>query len=181
MASRPFAWEKSYPEGVSWDAPIKITTLGALIDGTVKTHGGRTAFEFRDRTITYAELGAEAERFSAALQRAGIGKGMTVALYLPNTPHHPISFFGAAKMGVRLAHLSPLDAERVLAYKLKDSGARVLVTTDIAPLFGTALKLFEAGLVDRLIVMDQGRVVADGPKDQVLAALAGRTLHVAAG
>ncbi|KWI75301.1 type I secretion system permease/ATPase [Burkholderia ubonensis] len=36
-------------------------------------------------------------------------------------------------------------------------------------------------LVDRLIVMDQGRVVADGPKDQVLAALAGRTLHVAAG
>ena len=154
MASRPFAWEKSYPEGVSWDAPIKITTLGALIDGTVKTHGGRTAFEFRDRTITYAELGAEAERFSAALQRAGIGKGMTVALYLPNTPHHPISFFGAAKMGVRLAHLSPLDAERVLAYKLKDSGARVLVTTDIAPLFGTALKLFEAGLVDRLIVAE---------------------------
>ncbi|WP_175748258.1 type I secretion system permease/ATPase [Burkholderia ambifaria] len=36
-------------------------------------------------------------------------------------------------------------------------------------------------LVDRLIVMDQGRVVADGPKDQVLAALAGRKLHVAAG
>ncbi|MBP0592610.1 type I secretion system permease/ATPase [Paraburkholderia sp. LEh10] len=36
-------------------------------------------------------------------------------------------------------------------------------------------------LVNRVIVMDQGRVVADGPKDQVLAALAGRTLHVAAG
>lgn len=34
-------------------------------------------------------------------------------------------------------------------------------------------------LVNRLIVMDQGRVVADGPKEQVLAALAGRTLHVA--
>jgi ATP-binding cassette subfamily C protein LapB len=36
-------------------------------------------------------------------------------------------------------------------------------------------------LVNRVIVMDQGRVVADGPKDQVLAALAGRKLHVAAG
>lgn len=35
-------------------------------------------------------------------------------------------------------------------------------------------------LVDRLIVMDHGRVVADGPRDVVLAALAGRTLHVAA-
>ncbi|WP_421377121.1 type I secretion system permease/ATPase [Paraburkholderia sp. DD10] len=36
-------------------------------------------------------------------------------------------------------------------------------------------------LVNRLIVMDQGRVVADGPKEQVLAALAGRKLHVATG
>jgi len=35
-------------------------------------------------------------------------------------------------------------------------------------------------LVDRLIVMDHGRVVADGPRDAVLAALAGRKLHVAA-
>ena len=26
-------------------------------------------------------------------------------------------------------------------------------------------------LVDRLIVMDMGRIVADGPKDQVIAAL----------
>ena len=35
-------------------------------------------------------------------------------------------------------------------------------------------------LVNRIIVIDQGRVVADGPKDQVLAALAGGKLNVAA-
>ena len=34
-------------------------------------------------------------------------------------------------------------------------------------------------LVNRLIVMDGGKVVADGPKDAVLAALAGGKLHVA--
>ncbi len=34
-------------------------------------------------------------------------------------------------------------------------------------------------LVDRLIVMDQGRIIADGPKAEVLNALAGRKLHVA--
>jgi ATP-binding cassette, subfamily C, bacterial LapB len=33
-------------------------------------------------------------------------------------------------------------------------------------------------LVNRLIVMDQGRVIADGPKDQVLAALAGGKINV---
>lgn len=34
-------------------------------------------------------------------------------------------------------------------------------------------------LVNRLIVVDNGRIVADGPKDQVLEALAGGKLHVA--
>jgi ATP-binding cassette subfamily C protein LapB len=34
-------------------------------------------------------------------------------------------------------------------------------------------------LVNRLIVIDQGRVVADGPKDQVLAALAAGKVAVA--
>jgi len=35
-------------------------------------------------------------------------------------------------------------------------------------------------LVDRLIVMDHGRVVADGPKELVLAALAKGKVNVAA-
>lgn len=33
-------------------------------------------------------------------------------------------------------------------------------------------------LVDRLILMDQGRIVADGPRDKVLAALAGGKVEV---
>jgi long-chain acyl-CoA synthetase len=154
MASRPFAWEKSYPPGVTWDAPIRVETLGAMLDGAVRAFSERPVFEFRDQLITFAELGQRAEQFGGALLRAGIGAGDTVALYLPNTPHHPISFFGAAKAGIRLVHLSPLDAERVLAYKLKDAGARILVTTDVAPLFGMALKLYEAGLIDKLIVAE---------------------------
>jgi ATP-binding cassette, subfamily C, bacterial LapB len=35
-------------------------------------------------------------------------------------------------------------------------------------------------LVNRLIVVDQGRIVADGPKERVLAALAGGQIHAAA-
>ncbi|MDP3548542.1 MAG: AMP-binding protein, partial [Phreatobacter sp.] len=137
-----------------WDTPIKITTLGSLIDEATDSFASRPAFEFRDRIITYGDLGERVRQFGAALLRAGLGSGDTVGLYLPNMPTHPISFFGAAKAGIRLVHLSPLDAERVLAYKLKDAGARTLVTSNIAPLFGMALKLHEQGLVDRLIVAE---------------------------
>ncbi len=80
--------------------------------------------------------------------------GDAVALYLPNTPYHPIAFFAALKCGARIVHLSPLDAERELAFKLKDSGARVLVTTNIGFMALMAQKFRTDGLVDHLIVGD---------------------------
>jgi long-chain acyl-CoA synthetase len=152
MDRRPFAWERSYPAGVRWDAPLETTTLPALLDDAVTAYGARTAIEFRDRPISFADLGREVDRAAAAFLRAGIAPGSSLALYLPNTPWHPVAFFGGAKAGVRLVHLSPLDAERELAHKLEDSGARTLVTTNIGGMAAMGLKLLDAGLLDRVIV-----------------------------
>jgi long-chain acyl-CoA synthetase len=147
-------WEKSYPPGVRWDAPIPTATLPALFDGFVSRWSSRPAYEYRDRRTTYAELGHAVAAFASGLMGLGIGPGTTVALYLPNTPYHPISFFGSLKAGARIAHLSPLDAERELAFKLRDSGARVLITTNIGFMGLLAQKLKADGLVDYLIVGD---------------------------
>ena len=51
-------------------------------------------------------------------------------------------------------HLSPLDGEIALSHKLTDSGARVLVTSNLSALLPTALKFFDKGLLDRLIVCE---------------------------
>ncbi|KFG70099.1 dicarboxylate--CoA ligase PimA [Microvirga sp. BSC39] len=147
-----FPWERSYPPGVRWDAPIVPSTLPKLLDDAVEAYGDRSAIEYRDRHISYAEIGRQADAFAAALLRSAIDATGAVALYLPNTPYHPYCFFGAAKAGIRLAHLSPLDAERELAHKLHDSGARILVTTNLASMLAMALKLLDAGHVDLLIV-----------------------------
>jgi long-chain acyl-CoA synthetase len=77
-----------------------------------------------------------------------------VALFLGNSPDHPVNFFGALKAGARVVHLSPLDGERALSHKLSDSGARILITSDLATLLPTALKFLEKGLLDRLIVCE---------------------------
>jgi long-chain acyl-CoA synthetase len=50
--------------------------------------------------------------------------------------------------------MPPLDAERELAYKLKDSGARLLVTTNVGLMLPMAQGLMKAGLLDRIIVGD---------------------------
>ncbi len=154
MSTRPFAWEKSYPPGMSWDMPVEVSTLPALLRQAVAQYGAKPALEFRGRTISYGDLQRQAEIVAGAFLRAGVGRDSAIALYLPNTPYHPLSFFGGTMTGARLVHLSPLDAERELAHKLKDSGARVLVTTNIGGMSERAEKLLEAGLVDLLIVGD---------------------------
>ncbi len=151
---RPWPWERSYPPGVRWDAPLAISTLPQMLDVFTAQWGPKPALEYRDRTTTYAELRTAVDAVAAGLMDLGVGPGTAVALYLPNTPYHPITFFAVLKCGGRVVHLSPLDAERELAFKLKDSGARILVTTNIGFMALMARKLMADGLLDRLIVGD---------------------------
>jgi long-chain acyl-CoA synthetase len=146
--------EQFYPQGVHWDDPIARGTLPDLLSKAAEQYGARAAIEFRDRPISYAELEAMVETAAAAFLRAGYGKNNSVALFLGNSPDHPANFFGALKAGARVVHLSPLDGERALSHKLTDSGARVLVTSDLPTLMPMALKFLEKGLLDRLIVCE---------------------------
>ena len=146
--------EQFYPEGVHWDDPIARGTLPELLSKAARDYGARTVLEFRDRPISYAGLQAVVEVAASAFLRAGYGKNTSVALFLGNTPDHPINFFGALKAGARIVHLSPLDGEIALSHKLSDSGARVLVTSNLSALLPTALKFLDKGLLDRLIVCE---------------------------
>jgi long-chain acyl-CoA synthetase len=149
--------EQFYPQGVRWDDAIERGTLPDLLSKAAAEYATRPAIEFRDRAISYAELEAMAETAAAAFLRAGYGKNATIALFLGNTPDHPVNFFGALKAGARLVHLSPLDGEIALSHKLTDSGARVLVTSNLSALLPTALKFLDKGLLDRLIVCEDDR------------------------
>src|SRR5512139_1422784 len=149
--------EQFYPEGVRWDDAIVQGTLPDLLSKAAADYGARAALEFRDRPVSYGELEAMVETAAAAFLRSGYGRNASVALFLGNTPDHPVNFFGALKAGARIVHLSPLDGEIALSHKLSDSGARVLVTSNLAALLPTALKFLEKGLVDRLIVCEDDR------------------------
>ena len=152
--TRPYPWERSYPEGVRWDAPIKTGTVHGLLDTAAEKFGDNPAFEYRDRRFSFREMADLSRKAAAGFRRLGVTPGTAVALYLPNTPYHLISFFGALRAGACIVHLSPLDAERELAYKLKDSGARIVVTTNFPVMFPRIQKLKQAGHLDRLIVGD---------------------------
>ena len=172
--------EQFYPQGVRWDDPIARGTLPDLLSAAAAEFGSRPALEFRDRPISYSELEALVETAASAFLRAGYGKNSSVALFLGNSPDHPVNFFGALKAGARVVHLSPLDGEIALSHKLSDSGARVLVTSNLSALLPTALKFLDKGLLDRLIVCEDdhwGKVgtpqtaLPDNPEDHHLQAI----------
>ncbi|MCK1638743.1 dicarboxylate--CoA ligase PimA [Bradyrhizobium sp. 157] len=146
--------EQFFPQGVRWDEPIACGTLPDLLSDAAAEFAARPAIEFRDRPISYSELEALVETAASAFLRAGYGKNSSVALFLGNSPDHPVNFFGALKAGARVVHLSPLDGEIALSHKLTDSGARVLVTSNLSALLPTALKFLDKGLIDRLIVCE---------------------------
>jgi long-chain acyl-CoA synthetase len=114
--------EQFYPEGVHWNDPIARGTLPDLLSTAAREYGTRAVIEFRDRPIRYAELESLVEVAASAFLRAGYGTDTSVALFLGNTPDHPVNFFGALKAGARIVHLSPLDGEIALSHKLSDSG-----------------------------------------------------------
>ncbi|MCW5680311.1 MAG: dicarboxylate--CoA ligase PimA [Xanthobacteraceae bacterium] len=152
--ARPFPWEKSYPPKVDWAAPVRAGTVNELFERAAATYPGNYALEYRDKRTTYKELNDLVSRAAAGLISLGVKPGTPVGLYLPNTPVHPIMFFAVLKCGGRVVHMSPLDAERELAHKLKDSGARIMVTTNFPGMVTRALKLDAEGLLDHLIVGD---------------------------
>src|SRR5690348_15617030 len=146
--------EQFYPEGVRWDDPIARGTLPDLLSKAAAEFGDRPVLEFRERPISYRELEGMVEVAASAFLRAGYGRDTSIALFLGNTPDHPTNFFGALKAAGRVVHLSPLDGEIALSHKLSDSGARVLVTSNLSALLPTAPKFLEKGLLDRLIVCE---------------------------
>ncbi len=145
-------WEAHYPADVDWGMAIDTGPVADLLDRAAAAWPDKVAIEYRDHSITFGELARLADRMAAGFLRHGIGAGRTVAIFLPNTPWHSVCFFGALKAGARLVHLSPLDAPRELAHKMMDSGADVVITTDLGGLGVGAARFVEMGLAKLLLV-----------------------------
>ncbi len=133
MQDKP--WLKSYPPGMRWDLQIDPRPVQALLDDTATKWPTHDALDFMGRRIPYSELLTQANRCAKGLQQIGVGPGVHVGLYLPNTPHYLIAFFGILKAGGTVVNYSPLDAAQVLEHKIEDSRTDVLITLDLASLY----------------------------------------------
>ncbi|WP_420393007.1 AMP-binding protein [Acuticoccus sp.] len=150
--SRP--WSALLPQGVPHDFDPEPSTLTAMLADAVLRHAAQPAVEYYGETVTFEALGQRVAAAAVALRSAGLRRGERVALYLPNTPFHPVWFFAVLAAGGVVTHFSPLDAPRELQHKAADSGARLAITLS-TPLFAErALALKAAGAMDEVVLCD---------------------------
>src|SRR3982074_21315 len=127
--------EKSSPPGVKWELEIPKKTIHQISEESCAQYGDRPFTDFLDKVITFRDYKEASDKAAAGFQKLGVKPGVNVGLYLPNTPHYIIAFFGVLKAGGKVVNYSPLDAARELEFKIGDSETDILVTLDAAALY----------------------------------------------
>ena len=82
----------------------------------------------REREVTFGELQQLSARFANVLDAHGVERGDRVATLLPSLPETAAVFLGTFKRGAILLSMSVLYGDEGIEHRLRDSGAKALVT-----------------------------------------------------
>jgi acetyl-CoA synthetase len=137
-------WAEEFDQVLDWSNPpfAKWFTGGKLnvsyncVDRHVEAgNGDRVAFhwhgeEGEERTITYADLHGDVQRFANALKDRGIGAGDVVGIFLPMIPEVVVAMLACARIGaphnVVFGGFSPQSVRE----RMEFSAAKALITVD---------------------------------------------------
>ena len=112
-------------------------------------------------TITYVELEQHTRHFATYLREvAELNQGDVVALQPLNCVGVLIAFFGALRAGLSVTNVNPLYTPHEVAYQLRDSDAKLLITMDLK--VESLPKLFE--LTDEIPVVTLSLTDFIGPQ-----------------
>jgi long-chain acyl-CoA synthetase len=145
-------WLKSYPEGIDWHAPFEPCLVGDLLDRAVGTYGARSCTYFLGRRLSFAEIGELSDRAAKGLRALGVGPGVKVGLFLPNTPTFVIFYYGVLKAGGTVVNFNPLYSLEEIEFQIRDSGTRIMVTLDLALTFEKVEAMLERGALEKAVV-----------------------------
>jgi len=125
---------RAFPQ---WFTGATLNVVESCIDrhAADPVQANRTAIVYEGdsghrRTLTFAELKREVDRFAAGLLRLGVGRGDRVALFMPPVPEAAVTVMACAKIGaISVPAFSGYGSES-LATRLNAAEVKVLVTVD---------------------------------------------------
>lgn len=152
MSDSQYPWLKSYPPRIDWALNETPRPVFEMLDETARNYGARPAFDFLGKTYDWARIADLVNHFACGLQHMGIQKGRRVGIFLPNSPYFLIAYYAILKAGGTVVNFNPLYPERELAYQIEDSGAAIMVTTDLAMLYDKMQKMLHDTRLEKIIL-----------------------------
>jgi acetyl-CoA synthetase len=137
------SWYDEWHTVLDWDPPDAKWFVGGTLNVSFNCldrhveegRGDRVAYHWEGepgdrRTITYADLLADVQRFANVLKGLGVGTGDRVAIYMPMIPELPVAMLACARIGAPHSVVFGGFSADSLADRINDAQCKVLVTAD---------------------------------------------------
>ena len=154
--ARNLPWFKTWDKVLEWKPPFARWFVGGMINVSyvcVDQHlknwrRNKVAIYWEGepgdvKTLSYAQLFREVNRFASVLKNLGVEKGDRVALYLPMLPELPIFMLACARIGAPHTVIFSGFSSQALAERINNVEAKVVVTADGAFRRGKIIPLKE--------------------------------------
>ena len=143
QASELLTWSAPWTTVCEWNLPFSKWFVGGQLnvsENCLDRHvaagrGAKVAFHWEGepgdtRTVTYAELLDEVQRFANVLKGLGVAKGDRVNIYLPMIPEAAVAMLACARIGAAHSVVFGGFSAQSLTDRINDASAKVLITAD---------------------------------------------------
>ncbi len=141
--AKDYLWTRPWDRVLEWKLPFAKWFVGGrtnlsanCLDRHVEAgRGEKVAYHFEGepgdrRTITYADLLRDVQRFANVLRDAGVEKGDRVTIYMGMVPELPVAMLACARIGAPHSVVFGGFSPDSLRERIDDSQSRVVVTAD---------------------------------------------------
>src|SRR5207248_5938694 len=136
-------WFDDFGTVLEWDLPFAKWFIGGTLNVSYNCldrhveagRGDKVAFHWEGepgdtRTITYADLLDEVQRFANVLKALGVRRGDRVAIYMPMIPELPVAMLACTRIGAAHSVVFGGFSSDALRDRINDAEAKVLITAD---------------------------------------------------
>src|SRR5207248_3130100 len=147
-------WFDDFGTVLEWDLPFAKWFIGGTLNvsyNCLDRHvaaglGDKVAYHWEGepgdtRTITYADLLDEVQRFANVLKGLGVKRGDRVAIYMPMIPELPVAMLACTRVGAAHSVVFGGFSSDALRDRINDAEAKVLITSDGGYRRGTTVPL----------------------------------------
>ncbi|CAB4641047.1 MAG: acetate--CoA ligase [Actinobacteria bacterium] len=143
QAEELVTWQKPWDTVCEWELPFSKWFVGGQLNvsyNCLDRHvlagkGDKVAIHFEgepgdSRTVTYAQLLDEVQKFANVLKGLGVQKGDRVNIYLPMIVEAAVAMLACARIGAAHSVVFGGFSSQALADRINDAEAKVLITAD---------------------------------------------------